>query len=394
MIPVTRTPEGELATADLVVDAVYEGRRGGNAGDDPLPRLIGVSNQGGFRYLGSLAAPTLIVLTSSFNDPDWPDYVDRQTGIVTYFGDNKHPGRLLHETPRNGNVLLRNMFSAIHANPPLRSQVPPILIFGNTGAYRDMVFLGLAVPGNPALSAIEDLVAIWKASRGQRFQNYRATLTVLDVPAASRAWIEDIKRGDHLSSQCPDAWRNWVRRGVYTPLKAKTTVEHRSRAEQVPATPASLAIIQTIYEHFKDKPVAFEACAAAIVQTMDNNFISVDLTRPSRDGGRDAIGLYRIGYGPCEILVDFALEAKCYNLQNSVGVREVSRLISRLRYRQFGVFVTTSFVNAQAYKEIKEDKHPVVIVTASDIVTVLGKAGLNTKADVQSWLDSRFRWQT
>ena len=77
---------GKPDEADLVVDAVYEGGRSGNAGDDPLPRLIGVSNQGGFRYLGNVDAPQLIVLTSSFNDPDWPDHVDRETGIVTYFG--------------------------------------------------------------------------------------------------------------------------------------------------------------------------------------------------------------------------------------------------------------------------------------------------------------------
>lgn len=38
---------GKLDEADLVVDTVYEGDRSGNAGDDPLPRLIGVSNQGG-----------------------------------------------------------------------------------------------------------------------------------------------------------------------------------------------------------------------------------------------------------------------------------------------------------------------------------------------------------
>lgn len=391
---VTRTPESELATSDLVVDAVYEGGREGNAGDDPLPKLLGVSNQGGFRYLGNVSAPTLIILTSSFNDPDWPDHLDRQTGVVTYFGDNKHPGRLLHETPRNGNVLLRNMFNAIHASPPKRSDVPPILIFGNTGVYRDMVFLGLAVPGNPDLSALEDLVAIWKVSRGQRFQNYRAMLTVLDACRIPRAWIDDLRRGDRFSSHCPNAWLTWTKRGEYVPLKAKTTVEFRTRAEQVPRSRSALEIVRTIYDYFKDRPVAFEACAAAIVQSMDHNFISFELTRPTRDGGRDAIGLYRIGQGPSEILVDFALEAKCYDIENSVGVREVSRLISRLRHRQFGVFVTTSFVNLQAYRELKEDKHPVVIIAAADIAGVLSKSGLNTTNEVQMWLDSRFSWRT
>lgn len=46
----------------------------------------------------------------------------------------------------------------------------------------------------------------------------------------------------------------------------------------------------------------------------------------------------------------FAVETKCYDLNNSVGVKETSRLISRIRYIQFGVFVTTSFVDIQTYK--------------------------------------------
>src|SRR5690606_40741748 len=52
---------------------------------------------------------------------------------------------------------------------------------------------------------------------------------------------------------------------------------------------------------------------------------------------RDAIGQLRIGSGPAAILVDFALEAKCYALESAVGVREISRLISRLRHRQFEI---------------------------------------------------------
>ena len=81
----------------------------------------------------------------------------------------------------------------------------------------------------------------------------------------------------------------------------------------------------------------------------------LDVTRPSRDGGRDGIGQLRIGVGPGAILVDFAMEAKLYTAPNAVNVRDMSRLISRLRHRQFGVLVTTSYVAVQAYREIKED---------------------------------------
>lgn len=379
-----------LDNANLIVDATYEGGRSGNAGDDPLPRLIGVSNQGGFRYLGSLDAPQLVLLTSSFNDSDWPDHLDRETGLLTYFGDNKRAGRALHETPRYGNLLLRNMFDAVHRKPPQRFSVPPVFVFGNAGTFRDKIFLGLAAPGTPELTAMEDLVAIWKITGGQRFQNYRAMLTVLDVPCVSRAWLTDIRDGMPLSEHCPQPWRVWVESGSYLPLKAKPSIEHRSKSEQIPGDEKSLKIIQMIHEYFSGAPVAFERCAATIAQMMDQNFFSFDLTRPSRDGGRDAIGLYRVGHGASAILVDFALEAKCYDLHNSVGVREVSRLISRLRHRQFGVLVTTSYLHSQAYREIKEDGHPVVVISARDIVDILARIGVNTLSDVADWLESNY----
>jgi hypothetical protein len=118
---------------------------------------------------------------------------------------------------------------------------------------------------------------------------------------------------------------------------------------------------------------------------------SLDLTRPSRDGGRDAIGKFRIGVAAASILVDFALEAKCYAMSNSVGVRELSRLISRLRHRQFGVLVTTSYVDTQAYKEIKEDEHPIIVICAADIVDLLRANGMASVEAVDQWLKTDFR---
>lgn len=380
----------QLENSDLIVDAVYEGGRSGNAGDDPLSRLVGVSNQGGFRYLGTKHSPRLIVITSSFNDPDWPDLLDREAGILTYYGDNKHPGRGLHETPRNGNLLLRNLFDAHHSQPSRRSDIPPVLVFGNAGYYRDMTFLGLAVPGAPDLTPMEDLVAIWKIALGQRFQNYRAIFTILNAACLGREWLEDIVASRPLSDNCPRAWRRWITTGAYEALKAERSVEHRSRQDQIPDDENALQVVGAIHEHFKESPVAFEACAAKITQLMDANFFSFDMTQPSRDGGRDAIGLYRIGHGASAMFVDFALEAKCYALSNSVGVREISRLISRLRHRQFGVLVTTSYLHSQAYRELKEDEHPIVVISAKDIVDILSRVGMNSPTEIAQWLATEF----
>lgn len=84
----------QLTSADLRVDAVYEGGTAGNVGDDPIGRLVPVGNQGGFRYAGSPKDDDLrmVVLYTSGANADWPDVVDRETGLFTYFGDNREPG--------------------------------------------------------------------------------------------------------------------------------------------------------------------------------------------------------------------------------------------------------------------------------------------------------------
>jgi hypothetical protein len=81
----------ELENVDLIVDATYKGGREGNAGDDPLHKLLGCGTQGGFRYIGPSEATRMVVIYSSLNEPDWPDTLDETTGRFTYWGDNRRP---------------------------------------------------------------------------------------------------------------------------------------------------------------------------------------------------------------------------------------------------------------------------------------------------------------
>jgi hypothetical protein len=118
--------------------------------------------------------------------------------------------------------------------------------------------------------------------------------------------------------------------------------------------------------------------------------VDFEVTARVRDGGRDAVGRLRIGASADGIYLDFSLEAKCYAPGNSVGVREMSRLISGLRHRQFGVLVTTSFVDRQAYEEVRDDGHPVVVMVARDIVHTLRQHGIATNDETGAWLEANF----
>ncbi|MGO4552281.1 restriction endonuclease [Lysobacter sp. 2RAF19] len=380
----------DLVKSDLIVDALYEGGRAGGAGDDPLPKLVGVSTGGGFRYRGKLDRLELVVLTSNKKDPDWPDHLDRETGVYTYYGDNKIPGRDLHDTPRFGNAILQRIFEDANGGAAARANVPPVLVFTSGGERRDVVFLGLAVPGVVGEDPSEGLVAVWRSRAGSRFQNYRAHFTVLKAASISRNWIASIIEGNADNTFAPPVWENWKKTGQITPLLAPRTIQHRKKAEQQPATDLDREIVGAIHEFFSEDPFGFERCAAQIARFMLPSIASLDLTRRSRDGGRDGIGQYRIGVGPSSVVVDFALEAKCYGLKNPVGVREMARLISRLRHRQFGVLVTTSYVDEQAYKEIKEDEHPIVVISGADIASLLRSKGLGTASEVRKWLEISF----
>jgi hypothetical protein len=331
-----------------------------------------------------------VALATSGANADWPDSIDTATGTVTYYGDNRHPGSELHDTPKGGNRVLRATFDWAHADADTRRNVPPYFLFAKAGPGRDIVFRGVLAPGAPELTADEDLVAVWRSQHGLRFQNYRAQFTILDVATATRAWIKDILAGDPLSANCPGPWRRWITGRHYQALTA-ARIEYRSKSEQLPSDAAGLQIIACIRAHFASQPSGFEAFAAHLWQMADGHVGSYEVTRASVDGGRDAIGEYRIGPAADPVAVTFALEAKLYDpAGGGVGVSDVARLISRLRYRQFGVLVTTSYVARQAYQEVRADQHPVVILAAADIVSLLRAKGYPTPAAVSQWLTETF----
>ena len=380
----------DLSLADLVVDTVYQGGTAGNVSDDPIRHLVPVGNAGGIRLNGPVTKPKLVALVTSGEDLDWPDYLDVQAGVLTYYGDNKTGGRDLHDTPRNGNLVLRNLFDAAHGSAKQRTAVAPVLVFSKTGTGRDHRFLGLAVPGTAATTYADDLIGIWRSKDRHRYQNYKATFTILDVGVISRAWIQDVIHGYLDSPNAPTAWQTWRNGAVPQALQAPQVVEHRSRLEQEPRTARDTALVDEIYDHFVSRPHDFEQFAADLVKIHLPTVVSLDVTRRSRDGGRDAIGLLRVGTGGGEILLDFSMEAKCYKPGNSVGVRELSRLISRLRHRQFGVLVTTSHLDSQAYKELKEDRHPIVVIAGGDIANIIASSNLPMKDNWKSWLAAAY----
>jgi hypothetical protein len=390
-VPEETVPFGELATADLVLDRVYQGGKVGHAGDDAIAKLVPVGNQGGFRFNGSVTKGTvrLVVLYTSGAEVDWPDRIEPTTGDFTYYGDNREPGRELHGTPRGGNELLRQIFAASRSGALERNKVPPVLLFERVSG-RDVRFRGLLAPGSPRLTSDEELVAVWRTSRALRFQNYRSHFTVLKTPCVARAWIDEILAGRPLGPACPPEWRSWVKGRIYRALEAPRNTSVRTKEDQLPKS-EDMWMVRAVHRHFSSDPVQFENFAAEMWVQSDPHVSSIEVTRPSRDGGRDAVGEYRIGPEQDPVRLEFALEAKCYDPDGGgVGVKSVSRLISRIKHRQFGVFVTTAFVSSQAYKEVREDEHPVVFLAGRDIVDLLRRMGMTDSRALSDYLTENY----
>lgn len=387
----------KLESSDLIIDCIYKGGNTGDMSAEVLHKLIPrCENAGGFRKKlredGS-GKYAYIVLYTSMEELEWPDYLDEETGIFRYYGDNRQPGREITKTRKKGNLILETTFALLNEGVHL-NDIPPFFIFKKAGNGRDVQFLGLAAPGNPRISPDKDLVAFWRTIKQKRFQNYEAYFTILNTgkKPISRKWIESLiyNHSENLK-YAPDAWKKFIKygRNGIEALKAPKIFKIPNKYNQLQSNEEGNRCVELIREHYRDNPYGFEVCATSLIEKMDSHFVDFSLTRPWRDGGRDAIGHYSISTGGkanYPLKIDCALEAKCYSKGTGVGVKQMSRLISRIRYRQFGIMLTTSYVDSAAYKEVVEDGHPILIVTASDIATILRNNAL-TSHDIGLWLN-------
>lgn len=387
---------------DLYVDAIYEADpQKSNFSAEVLSKLLGVKNQGGFRYIGKTEAPKLVILFTSGEDVYWRDELDGSLGVLLYYGDNKVPGTDLHKTNLHGNEILRYTFAlAASSDVEVRKQLPVILVFKKANG-RDVKFLGLAVPGIKGKPQKDWLTAVWGSNKnGDRFQNYKSYFTILDTGSGSSfrsgqginlAWLTDIENGQALESMyAPYEWKKYVEMKNYQPLMAKVEKFVKKKEEQLPDDAIKIKLLEELHNYFieKDHGYSFEKFAADLIQYMDSCIVDVSVTRPYKDGGFDAEGRYKIfSHVENSVYVDFYLQAKCYSSSNSVTVKDTSRLISRIKNRQFGIMFTTSYVAQQAYEEILSDGHPIVIINGKNVIDyIFNELEIRNVDELLKWL--------
>jgi len=398
----------ERPNYQLVIDKVYKvGSSLKGAAGDPISNMFGVANMGGFRKKvgkdGKIKKDRFVILYTSGEDLYWHDEIDEEMGVFVYYGDNKIAGSGLHDTAKKGNRFLKKLFERASSKEfDERIDIPPIFIFEKVSG-RDVRFRGLAVPGVEGRDEKEWLIAVWaNRTEGGRFQNYKALFTILNTekgsvlsrrdPAINLAWITDVENGQAFeSAHAPIAWREYVKTGKMVTLTSEKEKSFRSPEMHLPQTDEGKRMLDYIHEYFvqKDGGYSFEPLACYIAKRMNPSIIDIDLTRKSADGGHDGIGRYKI-FESTEnsIEVEFFLEAKCYSKNKACGVKETSRLISRIKNRQFGILVTTSYLAQQAYQEIIDDGHPIVIIPGADIIDFfVTHEDINDLQNLKKWIE-------
>lgn len=78
--------------------------------------IPGCENAGGFRKKlcedGS-EKYAYVVLYISMEELEWPDFLDEETGIFCYYGDDREPGRELTDTKKKSNKILEMAFTLL-----------------------------------------------------------------------------------------------------------------------------------------------------------------------------------------------------------------------------------------------------------------------------------------
>lgn len=394
--------ENEMHPGDpteLVVDGIMKNNNNPSHADAEFQRFFtiakGINNAAGFRVVArknpnsrgprkSAVDLAFIVLVTNFGEREWPDSIDLETGLLVYYGDNRKPGRATNSTSANGNRYLEEIFQLKHEGS--RLHVPPVLVFENLKirGRSHMKFLGLAAPGAEGLSTSDDLVAVWRISGSSRFTNYKARFTVLKSSRIAREWLVDLVNGtpSAASVHCPKAWSRWVDTGLYDPLIADRGRAPRVKSAQLPHDAFEAEILRSLFEDLSDRE--FEFAAAELVRLMDERFIELEVTPPTKDGGRDVVGSYKVGHDQHQVKLSVFVEAKQWK-DRSIGVKPMARLLSRLRHRDLGVFVTTTYFDQQVQAELIEDEHPVLLVSGGDLARLLALKGIADDS-LRSWL--------
>lgn len=224
----------QLRESDLVVGATYEWGPTNSTAHEPLKELLSIRSTGGFRPRKKTGGKTweyaFVVLYSTGSKKEWPDNLDLERGLFTYYGDNKKTTDEWRNTL--GNRILDYAFRMTQSSEN-RRKLYPFFIFTIVPNQRHARFMGVAVPGHPSISSDEELEIVEMPVGAGRFYNYKGVFSILNIPVVGRAFIEELLNGDLLGVEAPNAWKDWVENDEYDLLPTLQIIPRRTKITPV-----------------------------------------------------------------------------------------------------------------------------------------------------------------
>jgi hypothetical protein len=209
----TTVAYADLPACDLIPGWIYAAKPEGTYFEaEPISQLLPVGVARGIRHKGKATDPALVALKITPGHPAWPDHYDLTARALTYFGDNKTPGKDLHSTL--GNKVLKHIFLGLRGEAGGRQTCPPVFVFEEIpGLAPSVRFIGTAVPGSVWGSPQDDLVAKWLTVEGGVVLNYEARFTFLPEFIVRREWINELSAGLRLGRATPREFADWTQSG-------------------------------------------------------------------------------------------------------------------------------------------------------------------------------------
>lgn len=312
--------------------------------------------------------------SSSLVENPWEDKVDYANAEIKYWGDAKFSNTKGIDD-WNGNKVVRKIFDK-SVDKGSSDFATPFLHFSKP-KKGEVIFNGLCVLDNLELNWF------WDEVEKTPIQNYLMHLRILDCAEVDIDWLHDRAAAHSLKSLdkgslSPTSWNNY-KSGRLRPLKIFKK-EIKSPESQLPKNVEDIDFLNGLTKY---DPYDFEKIIVGLFTQFGQVVHNISGTKRTRDGGFDFFGEFKLS-SILEYKIKFRGEVKKWAIAKTVGPKDISRLVARLKRGEYGIFVTTSTFSKQAQEEVLIDGYPVKLISGIDLVNMFKHLNLITGKSIEN----------
>jgi len=352
------------------------------------PLDSGIANSGGIRNIcrqPNNKIEFLVFVSNSSGrsiaENPWQDQIDLEAGRIKYWGDAKASADREYDEFM-GNSWIKRVYRDYYAKNK-RDEAPPVLVFEKTeSGYVE--FRGLCI--------IEDLKIERFKQGGDIVGNYLVELTVLNTDKIKLEWIHDRVK-NNTDRKAPEVWKKWVSEGIVDEYHVWLD-KVREASDQKPEG-KNRELIEGMRTEFEDKQpgTRLEYLVKELLSNL-KGFKNVEVTPTSGDRGVDIRGNIEL-FNELEMpdidpKIKFKAQVKNKNLESGIPGKDVSRLASRIKAGEIGLFITTTYFTGPAQEETYSS-YPVKLIPGKELSKMLAWSSLTSDFELEEEVIERVK---